>query len=140
MPIFRGQKRQWFLSILFKEPFPPELLLELIESQLQRTEADRLHVLHDHLIVPARLVHGEPAADHNFQAVFRAKFQIAVVAPKAGRLELRPLVFKREVHVSGRVMFEIRDFTLDPDQAETLQRTFDLRGDFEYSEDFPFRE
>src|SRR5262249_11190177 len=85
---FSREKRQWLLSFLLEEAFAAKLFLQLIESQLQRAQPDRLHVLNHHLIITARLVNREPPAHDHFQAVFGAKFQIAVVVPEASRLEL----------------------------------------------------
>ena len=56
MPILRGSAGSGRLRAGVEQPFRLQLLLQLLERELQRAEAVRLHVLADDLVLALRLV------------------------------------------------------------------------------------
>ena len=88
---------------------------------MQRPEAFGLHVFNDHLVVAARFVDTETSADKHFKPVLGAELQAGVAVAEERGLDLSPVVLEGKIHMAGRVMLEIGDLTLDPEDAEYLQ-------------------
>ena len=75
MPILRGSAGSGRLRAASNRPFRLQAPLELIERELQRAEAVRLHVLADELVLALRLVHAQAAARDDVQAVLGLELQ-----------------------------------------------------------------
>ena len=71
------QRRQRTLPRRIEEPFGLQALLQLLERELQGAQAVRLHVLADDLVLALRLVHAQPAARDDVQAVLGLEPQVA---------------------------------------------------------------
>src|SRR5207245_891619 len=77
-----------------------------------------------------RLVHAEPPARHDVEAVLGLEAQVAHRGPEHDgpdlRDALRAAVLQREIHVPGIPHLAVRDLSLEPDLAE---RAFDEGAD-----------
>lgn len=121
-----------------------ELLLELFEGGLQRAESLQFHGGDAELILPARFVDGEVAAQDDFAAVLQQITRIAGFGAEEDAVQLRVGVLEREIDVAGALGAEVGDFAGDPDvadlgfeQAANLAREF---GDGENAADLFRRE
>jgi hypothetical protein len=112
------QGGQRALSLRIEQPFGLQPLLQLLERQLQRAQAVRLHVLADDLVFTFRLVDAETAARDDVQTVFGLEAQIAHRRPEHDGLDLRAAILQREIHVPGIPHLAVRDLPLEPDLAE----------------------
>src|SRR5207247_4207138 len=75
------KRGQWPLAAGVEQAFAVQPPLQLIEGELQRTEALRLHVLGDELVLAFRLVHRHAAARNDAQAILGLEFQIPERGP-----------------------------------------------------------
>ena len=62
-------------------------LFQLLEGKAQSAHALGLHILRVKLVLPGRLVHGNPPPDEHLHAVFRAEFQTPCRRGKHHRLQ-----------------------------------------------------
>ena len=97
-----------------EESFRFEPLLQLIEGQLQRAQAVRLEMLADQLILALRLVHRNPAARDDAQAVHRLELEVAQRRPEHEPAQLAGGVLQGEIQVAGVPDPAIRQLTLHP--------------------------
>ena len=78
--------RQRPLALSGEQPFGRELLLELLESELQRAEALRLDQFHQQLILAARFVNVDAPAREHGQPILRLELPVAVRRAEGGAL------------------------------------------------------
>ena len=116
---FPRQGRNGSLSLRPEQSFLLEFLLELLECELQRTEACRFEHLHDELVFPPSFVRTHAAARAKDFSVLRAESEQPRGVSKADGGKLRGFILQGEVNMSGRGCLEIGEFTLDPDVDET---------------------
>ena len=117
-PDLARQRRQRSLARRVEQPFLLQAFLELIECELERTEAVRLEVLADQLIFAFRLVHRDLAARDHTQPVHGLELQIPQRRLKHEPAELRGRVFEREVQVAGIPDPAVRQLAFHPDFEE----------------------
>src|SRR5215467_5396887 len=130
-----GKKRQRLLARGVEEAFSFEPLFELIESKLERTEADRLDFLEVNLIFAALLVDTDGAAHGDLQTVFGAEFDAALLLLEEDAADLGAIVFQCEVDVAGLGFAAVGDFALDKDVGEIpSEEVADAGGEFADSE------
>src|SRR5215468_10460019 len=96
-----GKKRQWFFVSGAKKAFGFKTFLELLEGDLQRAAAGRLHGLDVNLVFAARLVNADAAANRNFEAVFRTELHAAHLLFEPDAADLGFFVLECEVEVAG---------------------------------------
>ena len=131
-----GQRRKRALARRVEEPFGLQPPLQLIERELQRAEAVRLHALADDLIFALRLVHADAPAHDDVQAVFGLELQRAHVRLEHDRFDLRAGIFQREVQMAGVPEPAVGNFCLDPDLGVRIfQNVADVRGEVADGED-----
>src|SRR5215813_11103969 len=68
------------LAPVVEEPFRLELSLELLEGELERAQALRLHHLHHELVLPPRRVEVKAAEGHHLHAVLELEAHAAAAA------------------------------------------------------------
>ncbi len=124
-----GKGGQRALAVGVEEAFGLEARLELLEGQLQRAGADRLHGLGHQLHLAALLVDADPAANQHVQAVFGAEAEQHRLAAEENDGKLGVGVLEGEVDVAGGRGAEVGDFALDPDVAVLLLDEFADLGD-----------
>src|SRR6266545_238612 len=115
-----GQGGQRALPRGVEKPLRLQLLLQLLERELERAKAVRLHVLADDLVFPLRLVDAEPAARDDMESVLGLEPQIADRRTEHDRLDLRAAILQREIHVPRIPHFAVRDFSLEPHLTERV--------------------
>src|SRR5690606_40693860 len=126
----KRQKGDRLLSRRVEEPIWGELLLELLESEGERSRADRLERIADDLRIAARLVEGDaPAGDH-LLAVVRAEAEQPRLPAEEHRADLGALVLEAEVEVARGRPAEVRDLAAHVHRPELpLQGAPDATGE-----------
>src|SRR5262249_34864432 len=119
------------LSLGPEQPFLFEFFLELLECELQRTEARRLEHLHDELVFPTSFVRAHAAARTKDFSVLRPESQKPRGVSKADGGKLCRFVLQCEVNMTRCGSLEIGKFALDPDVDETaLEHLANLEAQF----------
>src|SRR5579862_9618023 len=77
-------------------------------------------MLSDELVVAARLVEADPAADQDLLSVLGRESHRRVLHPKHRATQLGVAIFEREIPMARGWGREIRQLALDPDDAESL--------------------
>jgi hypothetical protein len=90
----------------------------LFERDPQRAGADGIEGVDDELILTTWRIDREFSTRANLQTVGWSKTNANVCRAKALGSQLRVFVFEREVPMTGRVVLEVRDLTLDPNGRE----------------------
>src|SRR5580704_3051772 len=104
------QNWQRFLAGLIEQTFFEQALFKLLESELQRAEADRVDMGDVNLIFAPRVVDAERTADGDVQTVFRFAFDSTHLIAKAHAADLGARVFQGEVIMSRLRGATVRDF------------------------------
>src|SRR5262245_35798081 len=91
------QQRQLPLARLVEQALGRESSDLLLERELQRADAQRLHDLDDELIFPARLINGQTASQPDFEPVLRLEAHQPVPLPVEDRAQLRLRILQREI-------------------------------------------
>jgi len=92
--------RQRPLGCFIEQTFGGQFLLERLECQSQGTCSGLEHRIGDQLIVAARFIQAQAAANQNFAAVARLKRQAGCLASKQGAAQLRAGILEREIEMS----------------------------------------
>ena len=123
--------RQGPLALGREQALGGQLLLELLESQLQRAQPLGLERLHQQLVFAARLVDVDAAARQHRQAVLRLEFPVAVRGAESHALHLGVAFLEGEVVVAAGGQLQAGDLAGDPDILEALvERRADGRVQF----------
>ena len=93
-----GWQRAFAVSI--EKPLSKQLGFELLEGQLKRPRAARLHGLGNQLKLAAALVDRDASTNQHSEAVGRAKAQQPCVAAEEDDRKLRLAILESEVDVS----------------------------------------
>src|SRR5687767_15845973 len=96
------QHRQRTLQFFRKESFSVQPIAELLESDAQRTRANRIECIDDEFILAARRVERELSACAHVKTVGGSKADLRVGGTKALGSQLRVEVFTRKFPVAGR--------------------------------------
>jgi hypothetical protein len=111
---------EWPLTRLIEEPLTREPLLQLLEGQLQRTEACRFEMFADDLILALRVVDADSSACDDAQAVLWLEAQQSQRRPEHDPFNLCVRIFEREVQMPGVPHLAIRQLAFDPDFEEAF--------------------
>ena len=84
-----------------EEAFGVEPFFKLLEGELQRADAERLHAFHVNLIFAALFVNADAPAQRDFEAVFNAEFEAAAVLFEPNAADLGLFIFEREIEMAG---------------------------------------
>ena len=112
--------REFLFCIGIKQPFCLELELEFFELGLQLAHALQLHLLHDELILPARLVHGEVTVQHHFLAILHEFPLRRACAAKENARELRAFILDCKIAMTRSLQTQIGNFPLNPNLADLV--------------------
>ena len=128
MPM-RRKARQRAFALVVEQALGGQLLLALLEGQLQRAVALRLHGFDVELVLAARLVDADPAAAQDLQPVLGLHLEVHGVLPEADAFELRLIVLEREVVVAAGGAAAVGDLPRHPHALEDIleQRADDRR-------------
>src|SRR5690348_926982 len=113
-----GKQGQRFFVPGIEEAFGFEAPLELIESELQSAEAERLHRVDVNLILTPLLVHTEAAAHGDFEAVFGMEAHAEALLLEPDAANLRAVILKSAVDVAGLSFAAVGDFAFDENVRE----------------------
>src|SRR5262249_14167109 len=108
------------LAPVVEEPFRLELSLELLEGELERAQALRLHHLHHELVLPPRRVEVEAAEGHHLHAVLELEAHAAAAAAEEHGGDLCSLVLQGEVRVPRSGHEQVGELPLDPKHGKVL--------------------
>ena len=107
--------RQLLLAGRIEEALSEQLLLELAEGEFQRADALGLHFLNLQLVIAARQIDREPAADDDAHSVLQVETHAqADAAPDHGP-QGSFFVFQRKIQMAGVRAGQVRHLALDPD-------------------------
>ena len=110
-----------------EQPFGLELLLELLEGRLQRSDALQFHLGHPQLVLPARLIHRHVALQVTFRPSCNSERSTCALAAKQHAAQLGAGVLEREIDMPGALEAQIRHLARHPDLAYLLlEQTLDL--------------
>ena len=101
IPIFLGSAGSGRFRSGLNSPFGLQSLLQLLERELQRPDALRLHVLADDLVLALGVVDAETTARYDVQTVLGLETQIVAGRTEHDGANLRRLVLEREVPLAG---------------------------------------
>ena len=108
----------------------PEAGLQLLEGELQRAQAARLHGVDVELEGAARRIEADARGNQHLHAVCGPEGEYLRGAPEEDRAELAVLVLEREVDVSRRRGAEVRDLARHPHSPHpALERLAHQRGE-----------
>ncbi len=62
------------------------------------------------LVITRRLIHADVASGDDGLSIRGAKTKTHVFTPKHDAAQTAAVIFEREIHVAGRIMFKIRNF------------------------------
>src|SRR6202163_550722 len=110
--------RQTSFALDRKQTFRCQLRFQALELAPQRADTRLLQVLDDELVLPARLVHADAAADQHLRAGAGREADERVLHPEHGAAQLRVPVLEGEVPVAGRWLREVRQLPLHPQHTE----------------------
>ena len=110
-----GKGGQRTLARGVEEAFGEEAGLELIEGELQSTDAAGLHSFGDELELATGFVDGEAAADEDGETVCGTEAEKAGLAAEKDDRDLGVAVFEREIDVAGGCGAAVGDFAFDPE-------------------------
>ena len=131
-----GKGGQRPLALRVKEALGLKTGLELLEGQLERARADRLHRLGHELHLSSLLVDAAPAAHQHVQTILGTEAQQDGLAAEEHNRELGGGILEREVDVAGGSGAVVGDLALDPDVAVFLLDEFaDLADQFAHRPD-----
>ncbi len=97
-----------------------EFALEFFKGSLQGAVPGFLHAFRDQLVVAARLVQADPAANQYLHAFLRLEAQQLVAVAEHGAPDLGTAVLESEIQVAGRGAGEVGEFSLEPDARQAL--------------------
>ena len=126
------KRRERPLAPGLEQPLRLELLLQLIECELQRAKAVRLHVLADDLVFPLGCVDAELSTRDHVQSVLRLEAEVAQRRPEHDRFDLCVAVLEGEIHVPRVPDAAIGDLPFDPHLSQLLLEQ--LRGSWTSAE------
>ena len=124
MPDRAGKHGQRLLALGVEDSFGLEPLFQLLECELQRTRADRLHGFCDELHLAPLLIDADAAANQHVEAVLRPEAEKHCLAPEKYDGQLRLGVFQCEVNMARRGGTVIRNLALHPNVAIFLLDQF----------------
>src|SRR2546421_749931 len=111
-----GENRQRTLELLRTQSFPLKAIPQLLKCNLQRTGANWVKCLHDQFILAARFIYCKTAPGPDVQSIFRSEAYATVCRTEAFGAKLSAFIFNREIPMTGRMRFKIRDFAFDPNR------------------------
>gem|GEM_PF-3985206 len=112
--------RQRFLPRRVEQPLFGEFLLQLLEGEVQGTEAVGLEVGEVHLVLAAGLIDRDGTEGDDLHAVLRPELQADGAAPEHDGLQSGLVVLQGHVEVSGPRLGEVGDLTGDEDVPQAV--------------------
>ena len=120
-----------------EKTFPFQFPLERLEFRLEQTGAAGLQNLDVELVLAARFENRNVAVKLDLRAVRDRRRRRWQRVPKDHARDRRPLIFQREITMTGRLRPVIGNFSLDPNRAEPrLERAANLPSQFCDRENF----
>ncbi len=133
-----GKGGQCTFACLVEQPLGLQACPELVERELEGSEALRLEMIADQLILALRFVDGDLAACHDLQAIGGLELEVAQRRAEHEPAHLRRGVLQREVQMAGVPDLAVRQLAFDPDLEEFLFETIaDLDREIGHADDAP---
>ncbi len=130
MPIVLGTEGELALSSRVEQTLGPQLVLELLKSELEGALALGFDDFGVELVFAAGFIDRDPAAADDLKTVLELEGDRAGVGPEHDGPELGLLVLEGEVEVARLMAVEVRDLPLDPEPGkEVLERGLDQARD-----------
>ena len=129
------ETRNRLLPRRIKQTLGMQLALQRLKTRLQAALPARLHLPHDHLILPTRLIHRKLAQKLHLHAIRETCRHARGRSAKQHAGKLRTRILQREVLMSGGLQTVIADFSLHPNAANAaLQHLANLAGELRHGE------